>query len=292
MTLFEQHLMQTKPASFRHKGFYHWVVCSFIVLLAVFTLTISSGRRELNAQKMKVPETGDYSRFQHSTAYHTRLPCALCHRRETNSARPQFPGSSDHLPCAGCHTKQFADSSNAICTICHSDVQSGALKPFPSLKSFNMKFDHTRHVRLGGAGCTTCHRPSRGGMAMSIPAGFNAHVTCFGCHTQQAKSGDRSISSCGVCHELGRYSRSPELAAAFRVGFSHAEHNRDEGLNCSDCHRLRAGNTQREISGPQALNHHASPNALSCASCHNGKRAFGGDDFTVCKRCHQGTWHF
>jgi hypothetical protein len=28
-------------------------------------------------------------------------------------------------------------------------------------------------------------------------------------------------------------------------------------------------------------------------SCHNGKRAFGGDDFTVCVRCHKGNnWHF
>jgi hypothetical protein len=28
-------------------------------------------------------------------------------------------------------------------------------------------------------------------------------------------------------------------------------------------------------------------------SCHNGKRAFGGDDFSVCKRCHnRDTWHF
>jgi hypothetical protein len=23
-------------------------------------------------------------------------------------------------------------------------------------------------------------------------------------------------------------------------------------------------------------------------SCHNDKRAFGGDDFSDCKRCHQG----
>jgi hypothetical protein len=28
-------------------------------------------------------------------------------------------------------------------------------------------------------------------------------------------------------------------------------------------------------------------------TCHDGKRAFGDDDFTVCKRCHTGaTWHF
>jgi hypothetical protein len=28
-------------------------------------------------------------------------------------------------------------------------------------------------------------------------------------------------------------------------------------------------------------------------SCHNGKRAFGDNDFSVCTRCHKGsTWHF
>jgi hypothetical protein len=28
-------------------------------------------------------------------------------------------------------------------------------------------------------------------------------------------------------------------------------------------------------------------------TCHDGKRAFGGDDFSVCKRCHSGTaWRF
>jgi hypothetical protein len=28
-------------------------------------------------------------------------------------------------------------------------------------------------------------------------------------------------------------------------------------------------------------------------TCHNGKRAFGDDDFSVCKRCHTGNaWRF
>jgi hypothetical protein len=28
-------------------------------------------------------------------------------------------------------------------------------------------------------------------------------------------------------------------------------------------------------------------------SCHDGKRTFGGDNFTACKRCHnRETWHF
>src|SRR5688572_20003263 len=32
--------------------------------------------------------------------------------------------------------------------------------------------------------------------------------------------------------------------------------------------------------------HHGAAGAFSCMSCHRGKRAFGGDDFSVCTRCH------
>jgi uncharacterized paraquat-inducible protein A len=50
---------------------------------------------------------------------------------------------------------------------------------------------------------------------------------------------------------------------------------------------------RRQITAPEPLNHHATGRAQSCMTCHDGKRAFGGDDFTVCKRCHTGTaWHF
>jgi c(7)-type cytochrome triheme protein len=240
---------------------------------------------------MQFPEGLDYAKFLHSSRNHARLPCLLCHRRETNAPIPKRPGGSGHLPCAGCHAQQFANSESPICTICHTDVKSGATKPFPRLQSFRMKFDHARHLNMGGVGCATCHRPARGGVAMSIPAGFNAHNTCYGCHTPRAQSGGRDISSCGTCHQLGGYARTPQTAAAFRVSFTHAKHNR---VSCNECHQVRAGLPQRrQVSAPEPLNHHATGRAQSCMTCHNGKRAFGGDDFTVCKRCHTGaTWHF
>src|SRR6185369_10974540 len=83
-------------------------------------------------QRMRVPDNGDYSKFQHTSEYHQRLPCALCHRRENNSPTPTMPGAKDHLPCAGCHVKQFADRSSAICTNCHTEPSTGKLKPFPA----------------------------------------------------------------------------------------------------------------------------------------------------------------
>lgn len=231
----------------------------------------------------------DYSRFKHDNAQHARLPCLLCHRRETNAARPTLPGKSAHAPCAGCHASQFESSAGPMCSICHTNVQTGTLKPFPSLRSFNVKFDHARHA-AAGATCAKCHKENRGGVAFSIPAGLNAHTLCFECHTPQAKVNGRSLGSCSTCHALGRFFRTTERAAAFRVGFSHAKHDDSGSSRCVECHRVRAG---RQVTSPLALNHHAPERSPSCRTCHDGKRAFGGDDFSVCTRCHKGSqWRF
>jgi len=282
------------PLILRPKVYRDTVPAGLIVVgltVVVIAWAISASQ---SALAISQPQERDYSKFKHDNPNHSRLPCLLCHRRETNSAQPTLPGSDGHLPCAGCHAQQFANSSGPMCTICHTDVQAGKLKAFPRLSSFNMKFDHARHMQMGNVTCNSCHRPSRGGVALSIQAGFSAHTTCFRCHTQNAKSGDQNISSCGVCHQPGRHVRMREMAAAFRVGFSHAEHDKSEGLSCNECHRIRAGVARRlQVSAPQPLNHHAAPAAFSCMSCHNGKRAFGGDDFSTCKRCHtRNTWHF
>ncbi len=236
----------------------------------------------------------DFSKFFHNNANHARLPCLLCHRREGTTATPVRPGAGGHLPCAGCHAQEFSNSSSPVCTICHSDTQSGALKPFPALKSFNVKFDHSIHTRGTKASCATCHRPNRGGVAMSIPAGFNAHTTCYQCHGPQAQANGRDISSCGTCHQLGGYARTPAQTAAFKVGFSHAKHGAPQKLNCIECDNVRAGMPQRrQVTAPLALNHHAPAGGMSCATCHTGKRAFGGDDFSACTKRHQGPqWRF
>jgi len=293
-----------RPAIYKHHiptGHKASVPAGLIVLTVsaiVIAWAISTSHSVSATPETYLPEpqepVKDFSKFKHENANHARLPCLLCHRRDTNSARPAMPGSNGHLPCAGCHAQEFANSSGPMCAICHTNSQPSKLKTFPRLSSFNMKFDHARHARMGNAGCATCHRPSRGGVALSIPAGVNAHTTCFRCHSPGAKSGDRDIASCGVCHQPGRHVRTRETATAFRVGFSHARHDKSEGLNCNDCHRVRAGVArQLQVSAPQALNHHAPAGGFSCMTCHNGQRAFGGDDFSACKRCHTGNaWHF
>lgn len=269
-----------------------WLGWIFVIALTATALSLGIGNRCVSATPQD--QNIDFSKFYHNNANHARLPCLLCHRRENTGARPSSPGGGGHLPCTGCHAKEFANSSSPVCVICHTNSQSGALKAFPALRSFNMRFDHARHASMGRISCSTCHRPSRGGVAMTIPSGFNAHVTCYQCHGPQAKSGDRDISSCGTCHQLGVYSRTSTQAAAFKVGFSHANHGGAQKLSCNECHAVRAGMPQRrQVTSPLAFNHHASAGTKSCATCHTGKRAFGGDDFSVCTKCHKGPqWHF
>lgn len=231
----------------------------------------------------------DFSTFFH-TQTHAALPCLLCHRRENNSSRPTLPG---HMPCAGCHTQRFTDSRSPICTICHTDVAAGAVKAFPRLKSFNMRFDHALHMTglaRPSAGCATCHQPERRGVSLSIPAGLNAHTTCYQCHAPRAQSSaGRDISSCSTCHSAGGYVRTTTQANAYRVNFSHARHDGRQRLSCTDCHNIRAGMQQaRQVTAPQPLMHHARERAQSCATCHNNRRAFGIENFGDCKRCHQG----
>jgi len=162
---------------------------------------------EFTSSKMQEPSV-DFSKFSH-TQTHAALPCLVCHRRENNSPQISLPG---HTPCSGCHTQRFNDPRNPICTVCHTDVPSGALKTFPSLKSFNMRFNHALHsagAARPAAGCAACHQAQARGVARSIPAGFNAHATCFQCHAPRAQdSAGRNISSCSTCHSAGSYART------------------------------------------------------------------------------------
>lgn len=224
----------------------------------------------------------DYSRFTHYNQFHSRLPCLICHTRTSNSARVGFPGRNSHLPCAGCHALQFNDQSSPICTICHTNPQTGAMKRFPPLRSFGARFNHAKHLR---ASCMTCHAPTRGGVAKSIPSGASAHTTCFQCHSANSSN---AMASCSTCHQPGQLVRTPEWAKSFRFRFSHAKHG-GQKMNCTACHTVRAGSARgAQVSAPAPSMHFASARSMSCGGCHNGNRAFGADDFTNCKRCHVG----
>ncbi len=223
----------------------------------------------------------DYSRFQHSNPMHNRLPCLLCHKREEGLTTPKRSG---HTPCAGCHVQQFADNTSPLCVICHTPT---GVKPFPPLRSFNIQFDHSKHLRQ--TNCATCHKPSRRGIALSVPSGVAAHNTCFQCHGPRTEVGGRNIGSCGTCHQPGRPIRGSDWAKAFTVNFSHLEHVRGGNMNCATCHTVRARSARgRQVSSPFAAMHFAPKGSQNCASCHNNTRAFGNSDFANCKKCHEG----
>ena len=223
----------------------------------------------------------DFSRFRHNTSQHTRLPCLVCHVRSDNSATPKMPG---HVPCSSCHVQQFAEgNTNPICSICHTATD---VKRFPPLRSFNAVFDHGRHARQ--TNCATCHKPASRGVALSIPARISAHTTCFQCHGPRTMSGGKNIGSCSTCHQPGRLTRTPTAAVAFSRNFSHAEHAR-RGMSCAECHTVRPGARRgAQVTSPQASMHFARSGVKSCAACHNDQRAFGDDNFSNCRKCHEG----
>ena len=262
------------------------LVTGLIVIVSAFaafprTTSILDSNPVTNSAEEPLAQE-DYSKFRHTNESHARLPCLLCHNRDGKS--PTLKRSVGHSPCAGCHVQQFSSNTSPMCLICHNPG-SVAVKRFPALRSFNVKFDHGRHIRQ--TNCATCHKAARRGVALSIPSGSSAHNTCFQCHGADTQIGGSNIGSCSTCHQLGRPSRASESARAFSLNFSHQEHGRK--LDCAACHTVRAGSARgRQVSSPLASMHFAPAGTPSCAACHNNKRAFGPGDFSNCKRCHEG----
>lgn len=231
---------------------------------------------------VEINPNADFTNFKHSNPQHERLPCAICHVRQDNSPTPKFSG---HQPCSGCHVQQFADNKSTICTVCHTNAETGEMKRFPPLQDFTARFDHAQHIRQ--TDCKTCHQPTRGGAAFSIISRSNAHSTCFQCHQPDKKIGEKDISSCNVCHQAGNPPKAvSDTSNVYNTPFSHAKHN----MNCTVCHTVKAGASRgNQVASLVVAKMHFPPsNSMSCATCHNNKRVFGGDDFSDCKRCHQG----
>lgn len=287
---------KTRAINFESSSRRFWkslVAVTICACLAAFMITCSSSKEiaevepvaDVEAPTAKVlveiDPTLDFSKYKHLNPQHERLPCAVCHTRQDREKTLTFAG---HIPCASCHIEQFADNKNAICSICHSNAENGEMKRFPGLQNFTASFDHGKHLRE--ARCADCHRPNRNGVSVSIPARSNSHSTCFQCHKPETEIRGKEISSCGTCHQSGRPPRQiTETARAFGLGFTHADHK----MNCADCHKVKAGSSRgNQVNSPAAAMHSASKNIFSCATCHNNKRAFGGDDFSDCSRCHKG----
>ncbi len=231
-----------------------------------------------------------YAVFSHSVKEHLNLDCAECHKREDNSINPKYAG---HASCINCHFEQFVTENSPMCAVCHSDVKDAPapVRDFPVNfdESFNMKFDHAAHLKPGARpveGCATCHKPLRGGVALSIPAGIDSHSTCYTCHTPDLVVEGQNLGNCNTCHSIANYQRTPTTSATFNTSFSHAKHQQ---LDCTNCHTVRANTPQRQqVVSPVVGMHTYSGGEMSCMSCHNDKITFGDRDFANCQRCHLG----
>ena len=272
-----------------------------ILSFIVYSISCSSGPSEsenVNSSQTQAAPTPaqtidpsiDYSKFTHSNESHASLPCLLCHKYDgERPTKVSFPGTQNHAPCAGCHVAHFKDpQSSQMCSICHTDSVTGAMKQFPALTSFSAKFDHAKHASQ--ANCATCHKPTQKGQGFSVPTRQNAHANCLQCHNTESQIAKTmaergtNIDSCSTCHEPG--GPGPAHTTANYVGsFSHAGH---KGISCSSCHTLRAGSGDGQVSAPRMAFHRATGKTQSCATCHNDKRAFGAADFANCDRCHKG----
>ena len=226
------------------------------VVVALSALAISVNRQDASLGTKGAVETvlqQDYSKFSHSSPREhaelmARSNCGSCHRRNDTAQAPRFPL---HKDCTGCHLVQFtaanrASTVNPICTICHTSDGLNSTNPptksFPALLSFRAAFDHAQHLQgkesaRPSAGCMACHTPARRGVAQSIPARLNAHQTCYECHSQGKPASD--LSSCGVCHTLGSYSPTSTNVQAYRVSFSHSDHDAQARLTCTNCHTIK-----------------------------------------------------
>jgi c(7)-type cytochrome triheme protein len=274
-----------------------------LLLTVIFAARASAGKTalsspanraaDLEAASAEAPNAApqDYSKFSHTSpgehaGFASASSCDSCHQRNGTQAQPGLPG---HKACINCHLAQFTTANVAMCNICHTGDLGGSSPPvkgFPGMRSFRVSFDHAQHTRIG-ANCARCHAPARRGVALSIPASLNAHVQCYSCHSPGQSAA--SLSSCGTCHSVGGYSRTSSNARAFGFSFSHATHGARQRLSCANCHNVSAGAPQsRQVSSPATFQHFPRSRAQSCATCHNGQRAFGEADFGDCKKCHKG----
>lgn len=228
-----------------------------------------------------------FKAFSHKIPEHQKFACNTCHQREGRSREIELAG---HESCIACHLNQFTNREDQVmCSICHDNLKSDppTQRSFPTrfIEGFNMKFDHAAHMRGEGRppdGCASCHKPA--GAGQSIPAGIQTHTNCYACHTAESK-----IGSCSVCHELAPYRRTLRSQYNFKAIFAHGDHR---SVNCGECHSVVAGAPiGRQVTNITILQHRTTP-GNNCLQCHNGKRAFTGNnpmDVSSCARCHTGS---
>jgi c(7)-type cytochrome triheme protein len=222
------------------------------------------------ADSTKAPGFG----FDHNR--HSGLSCTSCHN-STGGNNMSAPTVAMHTSagsaqsCATCHngSRAFGANTFANCKSCHQQ--------FAGARSFGVKFEHSDHAK---ANCATCHKSAGKGVSFSVPAGQNAHTTCFQCHSPTKQGTSQNNGYCFQCHQPGSGERMAAAPMFIAGNFSHTKH---KAMACNSCHSTKGG----DISAPTVAMHKTAKGTQSCATCHNNQKAFG-EDFSNCKRCHTG----
>jgi c(7)-type cytochrome triheme protein len=212
-------------------------------------------------------------RFRHDGSHADVVkakPCSACH--------PLSPKGeimvAGHAACTECHADDFAARWPKKCGACHNATEPWRkLEPdreLPERTEFGATLDHAKHP---GA-CASCHELRTATTQLRPPRG---HSACMQCHHVTGGPAPQ-LTQCDGCHRAGRAAaREAERAAdpwSVRRVFDHGAHPGE----CQTCHVDLAGADVVKLAVPQKP---------SCASCHDGTRAFKLTG-TTCTRCHEG----
>ncbi len=129
-------------------------------------------------------------------------------------------------------------------------------------------FNHKQHVSLG-VKCGDCHTMRKPGFA----AGYPGEATCMGCHVTVKKDS-------AAIQKLAEFAKSKQpvpWVKVYRVPdyvwFSHELHNKEAGIECTECHGQVA---EREL-----IVKEKSTSMKACMDCHDQRKASN-----ECDVCH------
>ncbi len=141
-----------------------------------------------------------------------------------------------------------------------------------------LRFDHRRHLAIGGVTCERCHNDARSS-DQSGDRLIPSEAVCASCHSIDRSQPERVATPsarCASCHE-GFDPRRPGVVARVEIPqpnlkFSHRMHDR-AGVRCDDCHR--------SVRSVGLATRFDLPTMDVCTSCHQSRGAS-----TRCASCH------
>lgn len=279
-------LSATRGDRARHRGRVKELFAVAFLLAMIAAMGPRASSAGASIENTTAGQSQGSGKFNHTSQRHGQIKCDACHVRRADAVKPVMPG---HRACIACHIREFTSKEFGICSNCHEGIK--AVQPkvltFPERQTFGTEFSHKTHATyVSGerrADCSSCHAVA--GARTTFPA----HRECYVCHKapDQVKAGEKAGgANCGECHTTTGDKKPPSaMSKAYNYRFTHQVHAQREGISCSECHKV-LGESGTQVAVPQ-LREHRGAGFQGCGSCHNGRRAFGGELVSnACIRCH------